>query len=98
MDGQMVRTYMIIMTHQYTMIVRELCFGNYTKMSLNDMTNIKRTDTVNNESYMTGIIAETDGTFTAITATASRNVKRFVTAKKWLASRGIYVSEAIQAR
>ena len=62
------------------------------------MTNIKRTDTGNNESYLTGIIAETDGTFTAITATDSHNVKRFATAKKWLASRGINVSEAIQAR
>ena len=62
------------------------------------MNHIKRTYTGNNESYIAGIIAETDGTFTAITATASRNVKRFATAKKWLASRGIRVSEAVQAR
>lgn len=61
-------------------------------------TTLQTTDLNNNESYVTGIIAERDGTYTAITATASYNVKRFTTAQRWLAKRGIIVSESILVR
>ena len=46
----------------------------------------------------TYIIAERDGTYTAITATASRNVKSFRSAQRWLKRRGHVISEAIIAR
>jgi hypothetical protein len=42
----------------------------------------------NNEVLSVGINAESDGTFTALTLTASKNFKTERGAEKWLAKRG----------
>lgn len=49
---------------------------------------MKTLDLNNNESLTTGVFQETDGTFTAMTYTASRNFKTQRGAEKWLQKRG----------
>jgi hypothetical protein len=44
-------------------------------------------DLGNNESISRGIATETDGTFTAMTFTQSKNFKTLKGAQKWLAAR-----------
>jgi hypothetical protein len=44
-------------------------------------------DLGNNESISRGISTETDGTFTAMTFTQSKNFKTLKGAQKWLAAR-----------
>lgn len=46
-------------------------------------------DLGNNESISRGIIRENDGTYTALTFSASRNFKTERGAARWLAARGI---------
>ena len=42
----------------------------------------------NNESFVLGVFPQQDGTFTALTFTASRNFKTRAGAEKWLVKRG----------
>ena len=48
-------------------------------------------DLGNNEILAAGIIRENDGTFTAMTFTASKNFKTAAGARRWLARRGFEV-------
>jgi len=45
-------------------------------------------DMGNNEQATTGIIAQRNGTFLALTLSASKTFKTLAGAKRWLASRG----------
>ena len=47
----------------------------------------KTIDTGNNESLRRGITQETDGTYTAVSFSASKNFKTIKGAEKWLARR-----------
>ena len=49
----------------------------------------KTLNTGNNESLVQGLVANQDGTFTALTFTQSKEFKTRNGAVKWLAARGI---------
>lgn len=51
----------------------------------------KRLDTGNNEALSAGIVENTNGTFTAMTYTQSKDFKTLKGAVKWLDGRGFFV-------
>lgn len=52
---------------------------------------VEQIDLGNNETLAAGIVRESDGTFTAITLSASKTFKTAAGAKRWLARRGFEV-------
>lgn len=48
---------------------------------------VKTTDLGNSESFVTGIMKNTDGTYTALTATQSKTFKTLKGAEKWISRR-----------
>ena len=47
------------------------------------------TNDLNNDTIATGIFKNHDGTFTALTFSASKNFKTYAGAARWLARRGL---------
>ena len=47
------------------------------------------TNDLNNDTIATGIFENDDGTFTALTFSASKNFKTYAGAARWLARRGL---------
>jgi len=55
--------------------------------------NLITLDLGNNETASAGVIAEKNGTFTAVTFSASKNFKTLAGARRWLARRGFTTIE-----
>jgi hypothetical protein len=53
------------------------------------MSNARITDLGNNETATVGIVPQADGSFLALTYTASKEFKTEAGARKWLARRGV---------
>ena len=47
------------------------------------------TNDLNNDTIATGVFENDDGTFTALTFSASKNFKTYAGAARWLARRGL---------
>ena len=55
--------------------------------------NLITLDLGNNETASAGVISEKNGTFTAVTFSASKNFKTLAGARRWLARRGFTTIE-----
>jgi len=55
--------------------------------------NLITLDLGNNETASAGVISEKNGTFTAVTFSASKNFKTLAGARRWLARRGFATIE-----